>query len=151
VARLPRGGSARRVHLVELGACQLTPAGWQIAGGVVHELDAVLRPAEHHERRRRLAEHLLQPLASGIVGLDRDGAQVRRGLDEAAVGVGRRAAPVVIERKGRQHRAVGPEHRRGPAGGEIVLGGEFAKVAPERVGRDVLDDHRLSAVRSGAA
>ena len=57
----------------------------------------------------------------------------------------------VVERERAEHRAVGREDRRRPAGLQARFERELAEVAPERIGRDVGDAHALAAEGGRAA
>src|SRR5581483_363379 len=80
------------------------------------------------------------------VAFDSDARQVGQHRHQLALALARVVRLAVVDGALTKHAAVRAADGRGPAGAQAVGGRQIAVVGPQRVGRDIRDNHRLPPV-----
>ncbi|MEQ9073984.1 MAG: hypothetical protein RLP09_09020 [Sandaracinaceae bacterium] len=129
-----------------------------VPAALLHQLE---RGEDRRERVAQLVAQQREELVLALVGdlqlllhalaLDRDGRGPVEHLHDLPLVRRRGARLVVVDGERPEHAAVRGPDGRGPARAEAVREREVREVDPERVGRDVLDQHLAVVVRGGPA
>src|SRR5207237_5114309 len=83
--------------------------------------------------------------------LDRDSSKISYMFDRFLLTRTRAAWLAIVHGKGSNHFTFGGKDRSGPTRAERVRQSQFAKINPQRISRDVGDNHLFSAISSRSA